>query len=384
MMLRRALRLISCAALVFAVGCSSHTEDASNEQTGAAPAQDSAPREFYRVMDAFNVGGDIYVRSLAMDEKRKSLWVGTSGGVLEVDLASSNLKNTFTRDAGLANEYVFAIHVDKTGAAWFGTNGGGMTRFADGQWRTYFPMHGLADYWVYSFAEQHDGTLWIGTWAGANRLGTDREKFSTYVKQLVNEWVYGIDIDRAGNVWFGTEGGVSMFDGQNWKSWTHADGLGAPNDKQLPASTNTGLGTRARHDLSVLRAGEETYNPSYVFAIKVAMDGKVWVGTWGGGVSVFDGQRWTNLTSADGLAGDIVYAIEQDDGGSFWFGTNKGVSRFDGKTWFTYAKRDGLLDDNVYSIAAVGKDVWVGTRSGVARLAVDGSAEAGIPANGIQ
>lgn len=368
-------RAITLCVLVFSaaaqLGCSSNTEDASS-QTAVNPSavvqQSQAPR-LYRVMDAFNVGREVYVRSLAADSSRNALWVGTSGGVLEVDLATSNLKNTFTRDDGLANEYVFAIHADAKGAVWFGTNGGGMTRFADKQWRTYFPMHGLADYWVYSFGEQADGTLWIGTWAGVNRMGPDGAPMQTYVAELVNEWVYGIDVDRDGRVWFGTEGGVSMFNADRWQSWTHADGLGAPNLRALPVSTNTGLGTRTRHDLTVTRDGEETYNPSYVFTIKVAADGVVWAGTWGGGVSRYDGKNWNNLTVADGLAGDIVYSIAQSKDGVMWFGTDKGLSRFDGKQWFTYAKRDGLLDDHVYAIAAIDEDIWVGTRSGVARLA---------------
>ena len=28
------------------------------------------------------------------------------------------------------------------------------------QWKTFFPMHGLADYWVYAFAQQRNGDLW--------------------------------------------------------------------------------------------------------------------------------------------------------------------------------------------------------------------------------
>lgn len=363
------LGAVIAGALLF--GCSSHSDDPASGTTPVATQESPATDSQHRVLDAFNVGRDIYVRSLALDAKRGSLWVGTSGGVLEVDLATSNLKSTYTREAGLANEYVFAIHVDKQGATWFGTNGGGVTRFFENQWRTYFPMHGLADYWVYSFGEQSDGNLWIGTWAGVNRLARGSESFDTYVKELVNEWVYGIDVDKSGTVWFGTEGGVSMFDGEAWRSWTHADGLGAPNQRNLPASVNTGLGTRSRHDLSVLREGEETYNPSYVFALHAAADGTIWAGTWGGGVSVFDGKGWRNLTTKDGLAGDIVYAVTQDDKGVFWFGTNQGLSRYDGRTWFTYAKRDGLLDNHVYAVAAVGADVWVGTRSGVARVGVD-------------
>ena len=79
-----------------------------------------------------------------------------------------------------------------------------------------------------------------------NKVDGRTGKFSTYVKELVNEWVYGIAVDAQDRVWFGTEGGVSMYDGRRWVSWTHKDGLGAPNSDNLPFSTNTGLGTRSR------------------------------------------------------------------------------------------------------------------------------------------
>jgi AhpC/TSA family/Two component regulator propeller len=180
----------------------------------------------------------------------------------------------------------------------------------------------------------------------------------------------GVAVDAEGRVWFATEGGVSMLEGGRWRAWTHKDGLGAPNAANLPPSANTGLGTRSRHDLSVLAEGAPTYNPSYVFAIHVASDGSVWAGTWGGGVARFDGKAWKNYTAADGLAGNIVYSIAQDAGGALWFGTDKGVSRRDGTAWRSLGWKDGLLGDHVYALAvAPGGDVWAGTRGGVARIA---------------
>jgi ligand-binding sensor domain-containing protein len=334
---------------------------------GAASAQ--APgQDAPQVLESFEVGNNTYVRSLAI-EQGTTLWVGTSGGVNEVDLKTGQLRNTFTRKDGLANEYVFGIGIDTQGYKWFGTNAGGVSRYKDGKWKTFFPMHGLADYWIYAFANDKQGNLWIGTWAGANHVDLKTMKFKTYVKELVNEWVYGIDVDKEGRVWFGTEGGVSLYDGKTWKAWTHKDGLGAPNVEQLPASPNTGLGTRQRHDLSVASEGVATYNPNYVFSILAAPDGNVWAGTWGGGVSRFDGKKWTNLTTRDGLAGNIVYSIARDAKGVFWFGTNKGVSRYDGRGFRNYTRKEGLLDDNVYAIAVTpGGDVWVGTKRGVARI----------------
>jgi ligand-binding sensor domain-containing protein len=323
-----------------------------------------------RVIDSFEVGNNVYVRALAVEKAANAIWVGTSVGVLEIDLAMARPRNTFTRQEGLANEYVFAIGIDSQGYKWFGTNAGGASRYKDGKWKTYFPMHGLADYWIYSFLNDKSGNLWIGTWAGVNHFNVGTGKFKTYVKELINEWVYGLAMDKSGRIWFGTEGGVSMYDGKRWRSWTHKDGLGAENPAQLPASANTGLGTRSRHDLATQVEGMASYNPNYVFSMLAAQDGSIWAGTWGGGVSRYDGNRWANLTTADGLAGNIVYAIAQDAQGVFWFGTDKGVSRYDGKSWKSLGKQDGLFDQNVYSLA-VGPngDIWAGTKRGVVRIA---------------
>ena len=341
----------------------------SNVHTNQKEGTSGATQGKARVIESFDVGRQVYVRSLVIEPDKHALWVGTSVGVHEIDLRNQQVLNTFTRDEGLANEYVFAMMVDHQGDKWFGTNGGGATRYGDSGWKTFFPMHGLADYWVYAFAEQSDGTMWIGTWDGANHYDATSNKFVTYHDELVNEWVYGIAIDSHDHVWFGTEGGVSMYDGATWRAWTHKEGLGAPNKDNLPPSTNTGLGTRARHDLSVLSEGQPTYNPSYVFCIYVANDDTVWAGTWGGGVSHFDGNQWHNYTTADGLAGNIVFSMTQDSNGVFWFGTEHGLSRYDGATWQIFRRQEGLLGDSVYAVAATpAGEVWAGTLGGVTHV----------------
>ena len=343
----------------FVAGCES-----KNNQM---PARHLSGKQ-YEVKETFNVGNNVFVRSLSLDNKNNLLWIGTSVGALKIDLQTSKVLSTYTRKNGLANEYVFASTVDSSGDVWFGTNGGGVSLLSGKKWKTFFPMHGLADYWVYSFADEPGKAMWIGTWAGLSRYDYASNTFETYLKELVNEWIYGLDIDGKGNLWIGTEGGVSRFDGKNWKAWTHRDGLGADNKKNLRFSTNTGLGTRTRHNLSVLDNGQETYNPNYVFSIHATKDGKIWAGTWGGGVSVFDGKHWKNLTTEQGLAGDIVYSMTVTSNDQ-WFGTNKGLSHFDGKNWNTISKNNGLLDSNVYAVVKDSKGrIWAGTRNGVALI----------------
>ena len=362
---------ILALATLFALlaGCDGQAPD---QEVSGKTADSAALAAQARVLDVFEVGADVYVRSLAVESDPGRLWVGTSLGVHEIDLESRALLNTFTRDHGLANEYVFAIGIDPDGYKWFGTNAGGMSRYRDGDWKTYFPMHGLADYWIYAFANAPDGGLWIGTWAGANHLDRSSGEFSTYVGELINEWVYAISIDSSGRVWFGTEGGVSRFDGSTWTEWSHAEGIGGPNTDGLPFSRNTGLGTRSRHDLGVFSGGESTYNPGYVFSMLADHEDTVWAGTWGGGVSRYRDGRWTSLMEQDGLAGNIVYAIAQAPDGSYWFGTNRGLSRYDGKTWQSWNVHHGLPNNDVYSIAIEpGGDVWIGTLGAVVRIGVE-------------
>ncbi|MEW8223889.1 MAG: two-component regulator propeller domain-containing protein [Candidatus Thiodiazotropha taylori] len=340
--------------------------DASNSDAeSAVPAENSG----VEVLERYEIGENVYARALAVEPKTNSLWVGTSAGVHEINLLDQSIRNTFTREHGLANEYVFAIGIDRGGNKWFGTNAGGMSRYRDGEWKTWFPMQGLADYWVYAFAWQTDGTQWIGTWAGANSLDPKTGEMKTYLRELVNEWVYGIAVDSKNRVWFGTEGGISRFDGQSWESWDHADGLGKKNSEKKPFSRNTGLGTRSRHDLGVLSGGEATYNPNYVFCVLIDSRDDLWAGTWGGGLSHFDGVEWTNYTAEDGLAGDIVYSMALESNGVLWVGTNGGLSRFDGTNWENYGHREGLSDLNVYAVVVTPEgEVWAGTKGAVVRL----------------
>jgi ligand-binding sensor domain-containing protein len=364
-------KLIIIAAVLAGLTACDRGDSPQLSEALEPPGKTKAQHEL-KILDVFNIGANTYVRSLAIEKGSNALWVGTSLGVHEIDLNNYELRNTFTRENGLANEYVFGIGIDPEGYKWFGTNAGGVSRYKDGEWKTYFPMHGLADYWVYCFANDPKGGLWIGTWAGANYLNRQTEEFKTYVKELINEWIYGIAVDQKKQVWFGTEGGVTMFDGENWTSWSHEDGLGASNSDQRPFSKNTGLGTRSRHDLGILAGGMATYNPNYVFAVIIDDRDIPWVGTWGGGVSRYEDGKWINLTEQDGLAGNIVYSLAQDQEGGYWFGTNKGLSRYHDGQWSNYNIHSGLPGNDVYAIAvAADGNIWAGTRGGVARLGID-------------
>ncbi len=47
--------------------------------------------------------------------------------------------------------------------------------------------------------------------------------------------------------------------------------------------------------------------------------GNLWFGTFGGGVSRYDGKTFTNITVAHGLANNAVYCLAEDKDGNLWF-----------------------------------------------------------------
>jgi hypothetical protein len=104
-----------------------------------------------------------------------------------------------------------------------------------------------------------------------------------------------------------------------------------------------------------------------VSSIAVDSDGHVWVGTFGGGMSRFDGQEWFTYSTGHGLADDWVTAVVVDNGGNVWAGTyGRGLSRFDGAQWTNYTAADSGLTNDWITALAIDRsgNLWVGTDSG--------------------
>jgi ligand-binding sensor domain-containing protein len=129
----------------------------------------------------------------------------------------------------------------------------------------------------------------------------------------------------------------------HWMTYTRADGLGENN----------------------------------VRAIWGSDDGTIWVGTWGGGVSRYDGISWQTITQADGLAANWVLALSGDAQGSIWVSSvdiqvtdtgivydGQGFDRYDPQSeeWTHHTTADGLPKELVTAMWPDAKGgIWVGS-----------------------
>lgn len=75
--------------------------------------------------------------------------------------------------------------------------------------------------------------------------------------------------------------------------------------------------------------------------------GFIWIGT-DAGVSRWDGNEFKIYNTLDGLIGNKVWWIDEDNGGNLWFACfGAGISKFDGKKFINYTDKDGLPDNSV-------------------------------------
>jgi PAS domain S-box-containing protein len=79
-------------------------------------------------------------------------------------------------------------------------------------------------------------------------------------------------------------------------------------------------------------------------------DGKLWVGTGGAGLSVFDGRNFRTYTTAQGLSDNLIFTVGEDRAGNLWVGTNSGAMKVRQSGFTTYTRADGLGHDFVCSI----------------------------------
>ncbi len=350
--------------------------------TPAAPAVAPATSKFthYRV-------GNRNVKSIFADESGV-VWVGTSGGVVRYDTTNDGYEHYGVRNGLLANGVFYVGQLGDRVAV--GTYGGGLSLLSEktGQWQTYNVPEGLGDAFVYDAIEVANGDVWIATWTGVNRVIQGdldaADAWEVYTVEntaggLPNDWVYGLAEGKNNDIWLATEGGLAHYsysDG-SWQHWTHGEGLGAPYEQvkgqnkfdRDPAQYSS---HHARQKIEQgLQNVTTAYNPNYIVSLTVDSQGVVWAGTWGGGLSRYDGQNWKTYTVTDGLPANHIFMLHEDRDGVLWVGTSGGLAkklpgtdRFD-----VYTTADGLYSEAVFSMTTQADGtLWVGSFGGIARI----------------
>lgn len=268
---------------------------------------------------------------------------------------------------------------DAEGAIWIATTGG-LVQLHEPLAIAYTEKENIAHNKVWSVCEGYDRAIWVGTERGLSRIDPSGKA------EIIRAPGFPPDMsDRC--VWPNRKGGV-------WTARNMA-GLFLCQDGQfLPAApasvllsnSITCLGEGKTGLLYVCTEGavfgfyQEAPIPWTQAAVRIDVpgvrsmletdDGTIWLGTDGKGVARVRNNLVSYLTSADGLAGNHVWAIFRTKDGTLWFGTDKGLARYQNGGFFTFTRRQGLLEERINCILEEEGCFWLSGLSGIYRVVI--------------
>ena len=103
---------------------------------------------------------------------------------------------------------------------------------------------------------------------------------------------------------------------------------------------------------------------SYIWDVFHDSKNQIWMGTNGGGVSVYTGDKFRHFNEDHGLSNNFIWCIEEDRKGNMWFGTmGEGICMFDGNNFFKLSNEDGFKA-NVINFIYEDQEglIWIGSR----------------------
>jgi ligand-binding sensor domain-containing protein/signal transduction histidine kinase len=315
-----------------------------------------------------------YINSI-LESRSRIYWVATNGGgVSRFDplahlrdgggAAAPGRANTLfttyrTGDEPNANN-VNVVYEDGAGNIWAGTDAG-LFRLERGDVAGKFQRVKLGlgsrqdeSVVVQAIAEDDEGSLWVGTSQGLARLAPDnRVLYYPLDSSQSIDMVWALMKDKDGRIWVGHQSGLLVFIPPPLSSVDDDKNFSARVSKNKKSERGA---QPARLSLPLERGDARWYGVAdglahnNVQAIFQSADGRVWVGTRGGGLSVWDGARFHNYAAAQGLS-DRINALAEDGAGNLWVGTQtSGAMKIARSGLLSYGERDGLGTLEVVSI----------------------------------
>ncbi len=121
---------------------------------------------------------------------------------------------------------------------------------------------------------------------------------------------------------------------------------------------------------------DSTQIAEYIRHIFQDKNGKLWLGTGGYGVAVYDGDTLTYYSNSQGFTGQQITGIAEDPQKNIWFATDQGIVKYawkttaDGRRKFSNYPSDQYFEgQRFWSVFADSKgNVWAGGVSGIYRF----------------
>ncbi|MDF2438750.1 MAG: rsbU 7 [Bacteroidota bacterium] len=310
-------------------------------------------------------------------------WIGTSSGIVLYD---GNKFRAFARNDSLGSYQVWSVKQDKLGNTWIATMLNGVFCYDGKTIKHFTSKDGLIDLKVRDILI-NGSKVWVTTYRGIHEYDPSKAYTGDQSFKLITdkklETVYKLYKDSLGNIWAGTAKGILKITYGRMRTITKANGLcgtlidAITQDREGNMWFGSFSGGVSKYQNDRFINFNEAHGLVHNTVMSVYKDSKdnFWIGTWGGGVSKFnysesiarDTAVFTNYSQKDGLAFNNVWSITEDKKGNIWMGTSaSGISVFDGKKFKNYYLKDGLHGVRIPALLTDRKgNVWIAHENGV-------------------
>ena len=293
------------------------------------------------------------------------LWVGTfDNGLNKINYKKGSVTGIISgKSSFLPSSAINSLYTDSRNNLWIGTRKGIGIITAKGDSlrlaKATFSDKGLSDDDVLCFEEDHNARMWIGTRNGGLNIidipallraeGSLKNRWflpSNDGSSVYNRTVSSILMDAERKMWIGTPTGLNYVD---------------PEGELINV---------IQHN----ETREATISHNRIGALEKTANGRIWIGTDGGGLDLFDPKsgKYSHFrhdeNSHTSLSNNYVLSILQDSQDRVWAGTYRGgINRMiPGEKRFTHYLQGKPEDGSDVRVIYEGRDkaIWAGTNRG--------------------
>lgn len=368
-----------------------------------------------------------HVLSIAQDTMGY-LWIGTYNGLNKFD--GKNFKTYFTDpndSTSIPSNVVHDIYVDKKGILWFSTERGfcSYNRNED-NFRNYNmqPPENYEDIYehIRSIVRDNYGNLWLGTYrSGLVKYNIKEDNYTWYqhdsanINSITSNKINEIFIDTEERLWICHEfGNLSYFNlpdmqitkfancYEGRESYYGADQVDRKSFPCINGDVITGIHQDSKQDfwISTWSSGFAKYNESnnefeyfipknknkegtYFLTVRdlISIDEKLIVGTYGGGISIFNKQNkqfqsyFQKSESNTSLSQNLVWKLFIDNTNNLWVGTFEGglnmtpLNKLQSILFTGFSNKKINIENVLSTFEDHENNVWIGTQeSGIFKI----------------
>lgn len=313
------------------------------------------------IYDTYSYGrGDLSHYSIfpVFFDRSQTLWVGTYAGGIDYANPYGNKFRNFNVEEELKNTTgIMGPIVEMDADLYIASEGGGLLRFNKKE--ETFKQYRLNPHAQLSYSDNilkclyHDGNrVLCGTTVGTiYSFNPENEKFSLLYELEEKNSVYVLQRDDAGNLIIGGVNKIGLIsvspagimqtdfplqDSKKFQFYNVRSFLEPEPDIYLVGTRNEGLflydkNKRTLKQFKKTEGKTDGLPENFIAEISKDSKGRIWIGTFGGGVCLFDRKNeiFTTYDTNSGLSDNNICAVVESNDAHLWISSTTGLADFD-------------------------------------------------------